>query len=483
MEQLKYLSVSELYPHKDNPRKDLGDLTELSDSIKANGIYQNLTVVPGHTLTPDEWKELSALYKKNPTEEARAQMNSRVSADGYTVIIGHRRLAAAKQAGLETVPCVITEMTEKEQLQTMLMENMQRSDLTVYEQAQGFQMMLNLGSSIEDIAEASGFSQTTVRRRVKLLDLDKDKFKKATERGATLFDFMELDKIASPDRKNEVLAAIGTKNFQQKLQAAIDEEKREKFLAEAVAAISPYAEKIERSDYQKMTYVKNYGYWNMSKGIELPDDIQTAKYYYIVSSSQVDLYRDKADDPVDPEAEARRAAEKAERERYEAMEEQLSEITARHFRLRMSFIKDFGAAKKNIGIIAKYAAVALMVRDGYRSSFVDYETLGRLLGIDLEDDDDIDIKTISGMFGNQAEYALLATVFCELDDANNGYWCRHWNCEKRKYECAYSVNDDLDTVYDFLKELGYEASDEENQMMNGSHPLFGEASSEEVQNG
>lgn len=472
MEQLKYLSVSELYPHKDNPRKDLGDLTELSDSIKANGIYQNLTVVPGHTLTPDEWNELSALYKKNPTEEVRAQMNSRVSEDGYTVIIGHRRLAAAKQAGLETVPCVITEMTEKEQLQTMLMENMQRSDLTVYEQAQGFQMMLNLGSSIEDIAEASGFSQTTVRRRVKLLDLDKDKFKKATERGATLFDFMELDKIESPERKNEVLAAIGTKNFQQKLQAAIDEEKREKFITDAVAAVSPYAEKVERSDYQKMTYVKGFNQWNMSNGIELPDDIQTAKYYYTATDRDVNLYRDKADDPVDHEAEARRAAADAERERFEALEGQFSEIAARHFRLRKAFVKDFGAAKKNIGIISKYAAVALMVRDGYRSSSVDYETLAELLDIDVGEDDDIDIKTISGMFGNRPEYALLATVFCELDDSSNGYWDRHWNYDSRKYEIVYSANDDLDTVYDFLKELGYEASDEEVQMMNGNHPLF-----------
>ena len=473
MEQLKYLSVSELYPHKDNPRKDLGDLTELSDSIKANGIYQNLTVVPGHTLTPDEWKELSALYKKNPTEEVRAQMNSRVSADGYTVIIGHRRLAAAKQAGLETVPCVITEMTEKEQLQTMLMENMQRSDLTIYEQAQGFQMMLNLGSSIEDIAEASGFSQTTVRRRVKLLDLDKDKFKKATERGATLFDFMELDKIESPERKNEVLATIGTKNFQQKLQTAIDEEKREKFMTEVIAAVSAHAEKVERGD-NTMSYVKNIGVWNMSKGIDLPDDFQTAKYYYAVSGSGNDvyLYRDKADDPVDPEAEARKAAADAERERYEALTEQFTVVTARHFRLRKAFVKDFGAAKKNIGIISKYAAVALMVRDGYRSSNVDYETLAELLDIDVGEDDDIDIKTISGMFGNRPEYALLSTVFCELDDSSNGYWDRHWNYDSHKYEIVYAANDDLDTIYDFLKELGYEASDEEVQMMNGSHPLF-----------
>ena len=147
MTELTYLSVDKLHPHPDNPRKDMGDLTELTDSIKANGVFQNLTVVP--------------------------------EGDGYTIIIGHRRCAAAKAAGLTEVPCIVTEMSEREQLQTMLTENMQRSDLTVYEQAQGFQMMLNMGDTVDDIAEKSGFSATTVRRRVKLLELDKDKFKKS----------------------------------------------------------------------------------------------------------------------------------------------------------------------------------------------------------------------------------------------------------------------------------------------------------------
>lgn len=108
MSQIIYLPVEQLYPHPDNPRRELGDLTELSDSIKANGIYQNLTVVPRHI------------------DDKGEKMGS-----GYTVIIGHRRLAAAKQAGLKEVPCVIAEMTEQEQVQTMLLENMQRSDLKI----------------------------------------------------------------------------------------------------------------------------------------------------------------------------------------------------------------------------------------------------------------------------------------------------------------------------------------------------------------
>lgn len=101
---IQMISIADLHPHKDNPRKDLGDLSELTESIKVNGIFQNLTVTP----RPE---------------------------GGYTVIIGHRRMEAAKLAGLTELPCAVVDMDERTQLSTMLLENMQRSDLTTYEQA------------------------------------------------------------------------------------------------------------------------------------------------------------------------------------------------------------------------------------------------------------------------------------------------------------------------------------------------------------
>lgn len=197
MPQIVNIAIDRLFPHSDNPRKDLGDLSELAASIKASGVLQNLTVVPDE---PD-----------NPDTE-------------YTIIIGHRRYAAAKIAGLTELPCIVVEMSEREQLQTMLVENMQRSDLTTYEQAQGFQMMLNMGDSVAEIAEKSGFSQTTIRRRVKLLDLDRQKFQKAESRGATLGDYLELDKLDSPEDKNKALDAIGTANFNSVLKSLISEQ-------------------------------------------------------------------------------------------------------------------------------------------------------------------------------------------------------------------------------------------------------------------
>ncbi|MDO4810265.1 MAG: ParB/RepB/Spo0J family partition protein [Eubacteriales bacterium] len=112
--ELVYLKTSELYPHPDNPRKNIGDVSELADSIRKNGILQNLTVVRGHKAEVKD--DTNDLGKYLP--------------DGYTVIIGHRRLAAAKMAGLEHVPCAVANMTPAEQFHTMMVENMQREDLT-----------------------------------------------------------------------------------------------------------------------------------------------------------------------------------------------------------------------------------------------------------------------------------------------------------------------------------------------------------------
>lgn len=152
MSEIVMLGVDKLWPHPENPRKDLGDLTELAASIKAKGVLQNLTVVP----------------------KAESGM--------FTVIIGHRRHAAAKLAGIREVPCVVADMTPEEQVETMLLENMQRSDLTPYEQAKGFQMMMDMGRTVEDIVQKSGFSESTVRHRLKLAQLDEKKFKASAER-------------------------------------------------------------------------------------------------------------------------------------------------------------------------------------------------------------------------------------------------------------------------------------------------------------
>ena len=194
---ITYIKTERIFPHPDNPRKNLGDLTELRDSIKENGIFQNLTVIPRDEET-------------------------------FTVIIGHRRLEAAKLAGLESVPCAIAEMDRKTQLSTMLLENMQRADLTVYEQGQGFQMMFELGISVKEIAEKTGFGETTVRKRLTISKLPEQEMKAAEERGGKLEDYVKICEIEDEKKRSKLLEAVGTNNFEYNLNSAIKEQKIKK---------------------------------------------------------------------------------------------------------------------------------------------------------------------------------------------------------------------------------------------------------------
>lgn len=190
------IPIAQLIPHPQNPRKSLGDLTELADSIRANGIYQNLTVVP------------------NPPVP-----------DSFTVIIGHRRLAAAKAAGLDKVPCAIVKMTDKQQLETMLLENMQRADLTVLEEAQGLQLLIDLGDDVASLSKSTGFSKKTIKNRLLLNAYDPDSVTKAFDRGATLEDYVKLAKIQDPNLRDKVAVDLGTSNFAYALDKALKKEK------------------------------------------------------------------------------------------------------------------------------------------------------------------------------------------------------------------------------------------------------------------
>ena len=189
MNHIVNISTDRLWPHPENPRKDLGDLTELAESARKNGIMQNLTIVPLELADPDAARQREG---KN-----------------YTVLIGHRRLAAAKLAGIKELPCRIEEgMDKKEQVSTMLEENMHRSDLTVYEQAQGFQLMMDLGETEASIAEKTGFSKRTIRRRLNIARLDQEELQRKEKDVSfqlSIKDLYELEKVKDIRVRNKIL--------------------------------------------------------------------------------------------------------------------------------------------------------------------------------------------------------------------------------------------------------------------------------------
>jgi ParB family chromosome partitioning protein len=205
MEELKMISIERLIHHPDNPRKDIGDIAELTESIKKNGIMQNLTVIPKQDQFGDQ----------------------------YWVLIGNRRFEAAKAAGLRELPCkVVDDLSPAEQVGIMLEENMQRNDLTIIEQAEGFQLMLDFGESVESIAERTGFSETTVRRRLKINELDKKTLsEKAEAFQLTISDMTELEKVKDVGERNSLLRiASSQSDLQYRIKSVIRRQKTDEWI-------------------------------------------------------------------------------------------------------------------------------------------------------------------------------------------------------------------------------------------------------------
>jgi ParB family transcriptional regulator, chromosome partitioning protein len=119
---------------------DEAKLTEMTESIREHGILEPLVV--------------------------------RARADGYELIAGERRLRAARLAGLEAVPVVVREMSDRDVLEVTLIENLQREDLTALEEAAAFvRLMEEFGATQEEVARRVGKSRPAVANTVRLLGL------------------------------------------------------------------------------------------------------------------------------------------------------------------------------------------------------------------------------------------------------------------------------------------------------------------------
>lgn len=93
-----------------------------------------------------------------------------VTPDG-TIVAGHRRAQACEMIGLRTIPVVVRELSESQQIQAMLIENLQREGLTTLQTAKAYQALIDHGLSIRDIAKATGFSAEPVSRHLDILRL------------------------------------------------------------------------------------------------------------------------------------------------------------------------------------------------------------------------------------------------------------------------------------------------------------------------
>jgi ParB family chromosome partitioning protein len=192
------------------PRKafDADELATLTSSIKNHGILQPLVV--------------------------------RQVAGGFQLIAGERRLRAARDAGLATVPVRVVDFNDQQTLEAALAENLQRSDLNAIEKAQGFKDYLDrFGMSHDQLAQRLGLARSTITNMVNLLDLQPEvqeavRVNQISEAHAKL-----LKGIKSAARQTALCRQIVAQGLSVKATEELLRSQREEPAAEKASADSP----------------------------------------------------------------------------------------------------------------------------------------------------------------------------------------------------------------------------------------------------
>ena len=453
MNDIIMIPIGQLHHHPENPRKDLGDLTELSESIKKNGVMQNLTVV----LDP----------KKNGMIPLQ-----------YLVVIGNRRMEAAKMAGLEELPCVVSSMDHRAQIATMLEENMQRADLTVYEQAQGFQMMMDLGFTAAEISEKTGFSRTTVDRRLKMAELDGKTFQKAVGKQITMDVLDQLGKIEDVKKRNELLKDYGEPNFEWRLNRMLKVQQADKVRPKALqmleaAKIKKVPEKDKPYTYSKYDQLYKYTLelekWDGKRAFIPKAD---GELYWLENGTDIQFYvkhrkekngaNQKTPEEIEEEKKIALAWKTIERSAETAAE------------LRKAYADEIGVGPKNAMRMMQWALVAAFTAMG------NYSTPTMTIKQELKPEGVYTPEILADLKRKimdlpQSRWPALILMMFEGDWRGQKNKPPKWADGPKDRLPKHKINVPLELCYEWLTEFGYSMSTEEIEMMSGTHECFQEA--------
>ena len=179
------IPIIKIRPNKAQPRKVFNeeDLNALSQSIAENGILQPLTV-------------------------------RKVSTTEYELIAGERRLRASVMAGLRKVPCIVIKCSEKESAVYALLENLQRSDLGMFEEARGVSRLIRrYGLTQQEAAVKLGKTQSTIANKLRLLRLTYEEQEWIENAGLSERHARALLKLGDEGARREALSKIISENL------------------------------------------------------------------------------------------------------------------------------------------------------------------------------------------------------------------------------------------------------------------------------
>jgi len=183
--KISEIPIIKIRPNKAQPRKVFNEdeLSALSRSIAENGILQPLTV-------------------------------RKASQSEFELIAGERRLRAAILAGMKRVPCIIVKCSDKESAVYALLENLQRADLGIFEEARGISRLIRrYGLTQEQAADKLGKTQSTIANKLRLLKLSSEEQEWIENAGLTERHARALLRIDDENIRHEVLSKIISDNL------------------------------------------------------------------------------------------------------------------------------------------------------------------------------------------------------------------------------------------------------------------------------
>lgn len=448
--QIKLINTSLIDPHPDNPRKNIGDVNDLAASIKTNGLLTPLSVVP--------------------------------NGERYRVIAGHRRLAACKYAGIVAVPCFVLQLGPLQQLEAMVTENCQREQLTVLEEADAIQGMLDLGATTANVAHRLGRSGDYVRDRVKAASIK-------TEVRASRDDFGQISigqlvAIArydgQPDRQKELAQAAGTSNFDYILRN-IERDDRERQWIESLTALLGEPDSginlIPDPAYSDPEW-RYLGCMFPSTGtpeevIEKIRELNPAAVSIHTVSQQVYLWT-RRDKTADAEKEARRAAEQAE---LDARRHALEEYAAASADKRMAWLHGHLHGVKRDKLVETTARLGLL-------QIIDPDPQGYTQALSTWNDK-CGVEQFTTISGIEPERAL-AELRYHLDEPDWAVWAVQilaarieWFIDPEDWTSTSDISRRIPGYYQILQDLGYTPADDETSHLDQLIAAITEADSDE----
>lgn len=439
---IQEIALDKLKVHPKNVRKTYNDIDELADSIKAQGILQNLTVVPD---TEDEGT--------------------------YLAVIGNRRLTAARKAGLKTAPCFVTDLDEKEQASMMLLENMQRSDLTIHEQAYGIQMVLDLGETEDGLAEKTGLSKSTIRHRSNIAKLNQDVLKEKEKDESfqlTLRDLYELEKIPDIKMRDKILKeATDSNNLASKAKNYVEEMKRK----ENEKKFKSLFKKMGIPPAPKGTENEMYsGKWETVKEFELSKEVpksikiskeECEKCFHITYWRSIIIIRKKVKEKKEltPEEKAQKEREKNKRQLKAIQKEMAAE---REDFIRVAIEKKFKPEKMSMESVERRLFNLMLDCECWMNHSPMYKFLFDKKSWEVKDDEREKFrKTIDELPLYNLYFVYAAGSVAEKDTTE-------WNTKYNKKSGRLLME-----FEDILSDFGFSYSKQEyKKVSDGTHELY-----------